>query len=122
MPEPPSNFIVPDRGKLLLTAGFNDADGAGGGGLVPFALITGYGTSDSYGENAHDTYAPLRTLPSTSCRPKALVVRRSRHVVERESQVTSHATARVGKNYVIAVVTWTWFDHAPNFLHPKRGR
>ena len=31
-PAPPRNFIVPDQGKLLLTAGFNEADGAGGGG------------------------------------------------------------------------------------------
>jgi hypothetical protein len=59
-PAPPRNFIVPDQGKLLLTAGFNDADGAGGGGLVPFALISGYGTDMSYGANAHYTYAPLR--------------------------------------------------------------
>lgn len=59
-PAPPRNFIVPDQGKLLLTAGFNDADGAGGGGLVPFALISGYGTDASYGANAHYTYAPLR--------------------------------------------------------------
>lgn len=58
-PAPPKNYLVPDRGKLLLTAGFNDADGAGGGGLVPFALITGYGTDASYGANAHYTYAPL---------------------------------------------------------------
>ncbi len=59
-PAPPRDFIVPDQGKLLLTAGFNEADGAGGGGLVPFALITGYGSNDSYGANAHFTYAPLR--------------------------------------------------------------
>ena len=57
---PPRNFIIPDQGKLLLTAGFNDADGAGGGGLVPLAFITGYGTSDSWGANAHLTYAPVR--------------------------------------------------------------
>jgi hypothetical protein len=59
-PAPPKNFIVPDQGKLLLTAGFNEADGAGGGGLVPFALITGYGSNESYGANAHYTYASLR--------------------------------------------------------------
>jgi hypothetical protein len=35
-------------------------DGAGGGGLVPWALITGYGTSDSWGANAHYTEVPLR--------------------------------------------------------------
>ncbi|MET0534007.1 MAG: DUF3034 family protein [Steroidobacter sp.] len=58
-PAPPRNLIVPDRGKLLLTAGFNDAEGAGGGGLVPFSFISGYGSDVSYGANMHYTYAPL---------------------------------------------------------------
>lgn len=48
--------IGADQGKLLLTAGFNDADGAGGGGLVPFAFISGYGSSDSWGANVHATH------------------------------------------------------------------
>jgi Protein of unknown function (DUF3034) len=52
--------FTPDLGKLPLTAGFTDIDGAGGGGLVPWALITGYGTSDSWGANAHYTEVPLR--------------------------------------------------------------
>ena len=47
--------IGADGGKLLLTAGFNDIEGAGGGGLVPWALITGYGTNQSWGANAHYT-------------------------------------------------------------------
>ena len=59
-PAPPRNFIVPDQGKLLFTAAFNEADGAGGGGLVPFALITGYGSDESYGANVHYTHAGLR--------------------------------------------------------------
>ncbi len=50
--------IGADGGKLLLTAGFNDVEGAGGGGLVPWALITGYGSSQSWGANAH--YADIR--------------------------------------------------------------
>jgi hypothetical protein len=29
------DWLGADQGKLLLTAGFTDADGAGGGGLVP---------------------------------------------------------------------------------------
>ena len=65
-PAPPKNFIVPDQGKLLLTAGFNEADGAGGGGLVPFAFVTGYGTDESYGANVHYTYAPLRDFDFSS--------------------------------------------------------
>ena len=51
---------MPDSGKLPLTAGFNEVDGAGGGGLVPWALITGYGTEDSWGANAHYTAVILR--------------------------------------------------------------
>lgn len=51
--------LTPDLGKLPLTAGFTDVDGAGGGGLVPWATITGYGTSDSYGANVHYTVVPL---------------------------------------------------------------
>lgn len=58
-PPPPRNLIIPDQGKLLLTAGFSDADGAGGGGLMPFAFITGYGSDASYGANVHYTFAPL---------------------------------------------------------------
>jgi hypothetical protein len=52
--------IGADGGKLLLTAGFNDVEGAGGGGLVPWALITGYGTNQSWGANAHFTDVRLR--------------------------------------------------------------
>lgn len=46
----------PDMGKLLATGGVSQIEGAGGGGLVPWALITGYGTRDSYGGNVHATY------------------------------------------------------------------
>ncbi len=46
---------MPDMGKLTATGGVSQLEGAGGGGLTPWALITGYGTSDSYGGNAHYT-------------------------------------------------------------------
>jgi hypothetical protein len=48
-----------DSGKLLATAGVTQLEGAGGGGLAPWALITGYGTNDSFGANAHYTGAYL---------------------------------------------------------------
>ena len=48
--------VAPDMGKLLATAGVMQVEGASGGGLVPWATITGYGTRDSYGANAHYTY------------------------------------------------------------------
>ena len=45
----------PDGGKLTATGGVSQVEGAGGGGLSPWALITGYGTRDSWGVNAHAT-------------------------------------------------------------------
>src|SRR5271155_1329852 len=42
-----------DSGKLLATAGGSEVEGAGGGGLASWALITGYGTRDGIGANAH---------------------------------------------------------------------
>lgn len=49
-----------DDGKLLATGGVSQVEGAGGGGLTPWALITGYGTRDSIGFTGHYTYVPLR--------------------------------------------------------------
>jgi hypothetical protein len=57
---PPRNIFKPDCGKLLLTSGFSDAEGAGGGGLVPWALITGYGSNQSFGVNGHITDIRLK--------------------------------------------------------------
>lgn len=52
---PAQDFGKPDMGKLTATGGVSQLEGAGGGGLTPWALITGYGTRDSYGANAHLT-------------------------------------------------------------------
>ena len=41
-------------GKLTATGGVSQVEGAGGGGPHQ-ALITGYGSKDSYGANAHYT-------------------------------------------------------------------
>jgi hypothetical protein len=49
----------PDQAKLLATGGVTDIEGSGGGGLAPWALITGYGSRDSYGANVH--YTGVRT-------------------------------------------------------------
>jgi hypothetical protein len=48
-----------DSGKLLATGGVSNVEGAGGGGLATWALITGYGTRDGIGINAHYTYIGL---------------------------------------------------------------
>ena len=44
-----------ESGRLLATSGVVQLEGAGGGGLVPWALITGYGTRDAIGADAHYT-------------------------------------------------------------------
>lgn len=49
----------PESGKLLATSGVSQIEGAGGGGIVPWALITGYGTRDAVGGNAHYTFVHL---------------------------------------------------------------
>jgi hypothetical protein len=48
-----------DDGKLLATGGVSNLEGAGGGGLATWALISGYGTRDGAGLNAHATYIAL---------------------------------------------------------------
>ncbi|MEN1727784.1 MAG: DUF3034 family protein [Pseudomonadota bacterium] len=42
-------------GRLLATGGVSQFEGAAGGGLEPWALITGYGTEDEIGGAAHYT-------------------------------------------------------------------
>ena len=46
-------------GKLLLTGGVSNVEGAGGGGIASWAMITGYETRDGIGGNAHATYINL---------------------------------------------------------------
>jgi len=48
-----------DGGKLLATGGVSQVEGAGGGGLTSWAMITGYGTRDGIGANAHYTDVSL---------------------------------------------------------------
>lgn len=43
-------------GKLLLTGGVSQVEGAAGGGLTPWAIIGGYGTRDQIGGNAFYTH------------------------------------------------------------------
>ncbi len=56
-----------ESGRLLATSGVTEVEGAGGGGLVPWALITGYGTNDAIGANIHNTtiVLPAFTLETT---------------------------------------------------------
>lgn len=54
-----------DDGKVFLTGGVFTVDGAGGGGAVPWATITGYGTRDGINGGAGFTYANLPALQLT---------------------------------------------------------
>lgn len=46
-------------GKLLLTGGVTNVEGAGGGGLASWATITGYETREGIGANVHGTLVAL---------------------------------------------------------------
>ena len=48
-----------DSARLLATSGVVDVEGVGGGGLVPWALITGYGSRDQIGADVHATGVAL---------------------------------------------------------------
>ena len=43
-------------GRLLATGGVTQVEGAAGGGIVPWALIAGYGTRDEIGASVFHTY------------------------------------------------------------------
>lgn len=47
--------LLSGGGRLLLTSGVTQVEGAGGGGLTPWALIGGYGTRDEFGATAFGT-------------------------------------------------------------------
>lgn len=53
-------------GKLLLTGGVSTVEGAAGGGLVPWALIGGYGTRDQVGGNVFATRVGLEDYTLTT--------------------------------------------------------
>lgn len=55
-----------DSARLLATSGVSQVEGSAGGGLVPWALISGYGSRDSIGASAHYSlaYLPSFTLHS----------------------------------------------------------
>ncbi len=47
--------LAQESSRLLATSGVVDVEGVGGGGLVPWALITGYGSRDQVGADVHAT-------------------------------------------------------------------
>jgi DUF3034 family protein len=55
-----------NNGKVLLTGGVSMVDGAGGGGITPWAAITGYETRDGINGDLHYTYVNLPELSVNS--------------------------------------------------------
>jgi hypothetical protein len=47
------------QGRILATGGVTEIEGAAGGGIVPWALIAGYGTKDEIGATAAYTYLDI---------------------------------------------------------------
>ncbi|NVK56450.1 MAG: DUF3034 family protein [Alteromonadaceae bacterium] len=54
-----SSISVAGSGKLIGTAGLNQLEGAGGGGIVPWATLSGYDTQDEVSVNAFITQVNL---------------------------------------------------------------
>ena len=53
--------------RLLATGGVSEFEGSGGGGLTPWALITGLGTNSELGGSADCTYIKPQHFALTSC-------------------------------------------------------
>jgi Protein of unknown function (DUF3034) len=56
-----------DGERLLGTGGVMEIEGSGGGGLTPWALITGLGTDRELGASAYCTYLKPQYFSLTSC-------------------------------------------------------
>ncbi|WP_404373774.1 DUF3034 family protein [Sphingomonas sp. MMS24-J45] len=54
-PSEPHRAFLTNGGRLLLTGGVSTIEGAGGGGIVPWALIGSYGTRNQIGVSAFAT-------------------------------------------------------------------
>jgi len=92
----PFDRIGADGGKLLLTAGFSDVEGAGGGGIVPWALITGYGSNQSWGANSHYSDVRLREFDlRTAGIAVGVLDRLELSVARQEFEVTGTALAGI---------------------------
>jgi hypothetical protein len=63
---PGAPAVAATGGKLLLTGGVSEIEGAAGGGLTPWAVIGGYETASQLGANAHGTYVRTQDYALTT--------------------------------------------------------
>ncbi|MFJ4142377.1 DUF3034 family protein [Pseudomonas sp. NPDC089734] len=54
-----SSLSMADNGRLIATGGASSIEGAAGGGITPWALITGYGEQGEWGASAFATHVDL---------------------------------------------------------------
>jgi hypothetical protein len=83
-------------GRLLATSGVSQIEGAGGGGLVPWALVTGYGTRDQIGADVHGTVADTADFVLSSLGASVGLYDRIEFSYAHEWFDTGRAGARLG--------------------------
>ncbi|MFK7699613.1 DUF3034 family protein [Pseudomonas caspiana] len=52
-------FAEADNGRLIATGGASSIEGAAGGGITPWAVLTGYGEQDEWGTSVFATHVDL---------------------------------------------------------------
>jgi hypothetical protein len=96
-----------DSGRLLGTGAVTQIEGQGGGGIVPWALISGYGTSDGIGVNGHESFINLPSFQLHSFGVSAGVYNRVELSYSR-ALLDTGATGKslgLGANYTIRLDT-----------------
>jgi Protein of unknown function (DUF3034) len=83
-------------GKLLLTGGVSEVEGAAGGGLTPWAVIGGYGTASQLGANAHGTYVRTQDFALSTYGAAVGVANRVEFSVAHQIFDTRNAGATLG--------------------------
>jgi hypothetical protein len=97
-----------DEGKLLATGGVSTVEGAGGGGIASWAVISGYGTRDGVGLNAHFTYIDLPNYAFWSPGASIDLFDRAEISYARQTFDTEHVGALLGlgEGYKFDVDVW----------------
>ncbi len=54
-----THFVAADNGRLIATGGASSIEGAAGGGIIPWAVLTGYGEQGEWGSSVFATHVDL---------------------------------------------------------------
>lgn len=88
--------LRPDQGKLLATGGVSQVEGAGGAGLAPWAMITGYGSDASVGGNTYYTHTKTNDFELRSYGTAIGIADRMEVSYARQEFDTNEAGQRLG--------------------------